>query len=140
MITTRFRDARGDVYANPDREFFKQMILDGGDAVWAVGSGGASIVCWKDGEPCAEVMLIGCEAHGFFIRHLHVDDEYDRTLVAGEHTGETVEAIVGGSEMRFWRETFVPKEMAWEAIEHFLSTGQRKQSLRWEEIDLPYNS
>lgn len=68
----------------------------------------------------------------WFYGRYNYSDELIQSLRYGELTNETVEAVIGGNPDLYFREYFVPKEIAWQAIEYFLKTGERDLNLIWE--------
>jgi hypothetical protein len=129
---TVFRDASGDAHENPDAAWLKDKLFNAGDDYWAGGSGEAVLNYWEGGEQKSKLLLTGMDDYGFMLHYnTYPKTEPDLVLTTGERTGETVEAVIGGEPIECRREYFVPKETAWQAVEHFLSGGGRKEDLHW---------
>ncbi|HEU4387187.1 MAG TPA: hypothetical protein VFV34_05280 [Blastocatellia bacterium] len=133
-----FRDPIGDWHENPDPSWIKQVIVDLDRQFWESGGGVAAIDFYENEERRAVLYLKARAKYGFIV-------DYDRegseegyfVLRNDEHTGETVESVVGGDGVSYWREHFVPADMAWEAVDYFLRTGDRKRTLVWEIHNAP---
>jgi hypothetical protein len=133
-----FLDTMNDSYRNPTLETMRGFIFEQGDDFWDMGSGSGAIEFYQNNEEISFIHLKGLEEYGFMIDHKFIGDKKGYvSLRHGEHTGETVEATIGGNPNLYYREHFVPKEMAWEAIEYFLKTGDRKPDLTWEIAEMP---
>ena len=137
MADIIFIDPMGDDHKNPDPDWLKELIFNRGDDFWDVGSQDAALDFDERDYPKAHVHLKGLE-DSFMIKHKYRgDNERLHSLRFGEHAGETVEASIGGQPQLYYREYFVPKEVAWEAVDYFLRTGDRKPDLRWEIAQYP---
>jgi hypothetical protein len=133
-----FMDTMNNLYKNPTLAEMREFIFQQGDDFWEIGSGSASLYSYKNGEKSSYLYLKGLEEYGFMVDFSVNDSNAPMfSLRHGEHTGETVEATIGGNPNLYYREHFVPKEMAWEAIEYFLKTGDRKPDLTWEIAEMP---
>jgi hypothetical protein len=123
---------------NPNIEWLKNLIFNKGDDFWDVGAEQGGVNFFEnDSDEWAKcyLSLKGLEKYGFMIDYV-IDHEY-HTLKFGERTGETVEASIGGNPHLYYREYFVTREMAWEAIEYFMEKGEMKPSLKWEIAEMP---
>jgi hypothetical protein len=138
MIRTIFRDTMGKWHENPSPDWLKSLIYNRGDDFWDVGAGDTGIDFYLNGEQKAHINLKGIERYGFMVNHEYCGEAGPyRVLTTGEQTDEVVKAVVGGEPHPCFRKYFVPKETAWEAIEHFLHTGERKKDLHWEIARMP---
>jgi hypothetical protein len=132
-----FYDSMGGEEALPSVEWLKDKVFNGDDGFWE-GATGETALSYGNGKVGASLYLIGREKYGFMVQHKYKGDKERRhTLRFGEHKGETVTAAVGGNPGSYYREYFVPKEVAWQAIEHLLKTGERKPDLTWEIAEYP---
>jgi hypothetical protein len=52
---------------NPSRESLRELVLNGGDAFWAAGSGQAALQL--GGAEGGRLLLMGLEVEGFFVIH-----------------------------------------------------------------------
>lgn len=138
MKKVLFDSPLGDGEENPDSQWLKKLMFARGNDFWDVGSGQAALNYYHDEEQTAYLHLKGLEECGFMLDHRYKDrDDRIHTLRFSDHTGETVTAVIGGNPAEYYREYFVPRETAWEAIEYFLQTGKRKANLRWEIAEMP---
>jgi len=137
MRKITFVDAFGNWHEDPDPAWLKDLVFNKSDDFWEGATGDASLSYDQDSVPKSGMTLVGRAQHGFMIDHNYNDGEPTCSLVAGQHTGDIVEVFIGGEPTRFWREYFVPKDMAWKAIEYFLESGDRNQRLVWEETRMP---
>ena len=133
-----FRDPTGEWHEDPDVSWIKRAVTSLGSEFWETGSGEAAIDFYEDERRSAVLYLKAREKYGFVVDYdREGSDEGYFVLRNGDHTGETVEAVVGGDQVSYWREHFVPPEIAWQAVEHFLQTGERNHALTWEIHDAP---
>jgi len=137
MRKITFTDAFGDWHEDPDPGWLRDLVFNRGDEFWEGASGDASISYDEDSVPKSGMTLVGRQQHGFLVDHSYSRGDLTRSLVGGPHTGDIVEVFIGGEPTRFWREYFVPKDVAWKAIEYFLQSGDRNPSLAWEETRMP---
>ena len=123
-------------YINPSAEVIEEVIFQRSRDYWKSGYPEIMIDFFdNDNEDEKSYLLVnGLDKYGYRIEHKYSDlKEKTFSLSFGEFTEETVEAMnsVGESE-KYFRQYFVPKEIAWQAIEFFLKTGERDPSLTWE--------
>ena len=138
MADIFFRAPSGESHENPAREWLKELIFDRGDDFWDVETGEAVVEYREDGRRKSKLLLTGLEEYGFMLHHYFASgDERELVLTSGEPTGEVVEAVIGGEPVPCRREYFVPRETAWEAVAHFLQTGERKAGLNWQAHQTP---
>lgn len=138
MTKITFDSPLGDGEENPDPSWMRKLIFARGDDFWDVGSGQAVLNYYQDDEQTSYLHLKGLEEYGFMIDHRYkTKDDRIHTLRGGERTGETVTAHIGGEPAEYYREYFVGRETAWEAIEYFLQTGKRRADLLWEIAEMP---
>lgn len=136
-----FQDPGGDHFGNASVDELREFIFNGGDDFWNVGSGQGGLDFFEnevDKREKSTLFIKRLEDFGFMIGHrFNRSNENIYTLTALPHTGETVEAAIGGEPNLFYREYFVPRETAWRAIEYFMRTGDRLPELNWEIAALP---
>ncbi len=138
MTEIYFSDSMGSRERLTSIDWLKERILNGDDEFWEGATGDCGLSYTQNVVTVASLGLVGRSASGFMLDHSYSgDNERTHTLCYGEHTGETVEASIGGNPNLYYREHFVPKEIAWEAIEYFLQTGDRKPDLMWEIAEMP---
>lgn len=130
-----FDDSHGGQEKLPSLEWLKDKVFNADDAFWVGSMGMCSLSYLVDGSFKSGIDLIGREDFGFMIDHNYLN-ELVESLRFGERTGEVVEAYKGGNPNLYFKEYFVPKEIAWQAIEYFLETGERDPSLTWESAEL----
>ena len=126
-----FGDSMGGSELLTNAGWLKDKVFNGDDLFWEGATGMCALSYLVNGEFRSGIDLIGRQNYGFMIDH-NFSDELIKSLRYGEHTGETIEAIKGGEPNLYFKEYFVPKEIAWQAIEYFLKTGERNPSLTWE--------
>ncbi len=131
-----FTDTSGFEQGNPDTNFLKNLVYNGGDEFWDGGSGQAAVEFYSNNMRVSELFISGLEEYGFMIDYEYKDDR-PLVLIEGEHTGQTVEVYVGGNPMPCFREYLVSKDTAWKAIEHFMKTGERLEELTWQDHQMP---
>ncbi len=132
MAEVYFFDSMGMNEPIESVEWLKHRVFKGNDLFWEGATGTCGLSFRVNSISKAFITLIGRENKGFMIDHLKSNEEQTKSLRYGEHTGETIEAETGGNPDLYFKEYFVPKEMAWQAIEYFLKTGERDPSLIWE--------
>lgn len=132
-----FTDGMGSEHVNPTDQWLRDRVFNGDDAFWEGSSGDALLLFEESDGPKASINIVGRNRYGFKLSHglTHEHDTY--MLVHGNKGAEVATVFVGGNPIKFWRYSFVPKELAWEAIEYFLRTGDRKNGLSWEREDAP---
>jgi hypothetical protein len=76
-------------------------------------------------------------ATGYVVHHLGENEHFSFFLAASETiSSPKVFVDLGGQTQELWPpELFVPLEVAREALEHFLISGNRSPELRWVRID-----
>lgn len=129
-----FDDSMGRQEELTDFDWLKDKVFKGDDLFWE-GTTGVCGLSFNNGKVRASLFLVGRETYGFMSYHRY-QGELVKSLRFGEHTGETVEVETGGNPDLYFKEYFVPKEIAWQAIEYFLKTGERDPSLTWEIAEL----
>jgi hypothetical protein len=138
MVEIYFSDSLGNREKLASLGWLKARVLNGSDEFWEGATGDCGLSYAQSGVTTSSLGLVGRTAYGFMLDHSYAEaNERTHTLRHGEHTGETVEAAIGGNPNLYYREHFVPKEIAWEAIEYFLKTGDRKPDLTWEIAEMP---
>lgn len=136
MAEIIFFDSMGTNEKLPSAEWLKDKVFNGGDSFWE-GATGECAISFANDLIAGTMILIGRENNGFLISHRYSqNDELFQTLRSGDHTGETVEAETGGNLDLYFKEYFVPKKIAWQAIEHFIKTGERHPNLIWETAEI----
>jgi len=132
-----FFDSMGSNEKLPSVEWLKDNVFNGGDDFWK-GATGECTLSYTDELMTATMGLVRRDKHGFMIYHrFSRNDELYQSLRYGKHSGETVEAETGGNNDLYFKEYFVPKDIAWQAIEYFLRTGGRDSGLIWEVPRMP---
>jgi hypothetical protein len=131
---TYFYNSMGTNKELTDFNWLKNKVFSGDDLFWE-GATGSCGLSYEGEEITGSLTIIGRESHGFMVDH-NFPNELIQSLRYGEHTGETIEAETGGNPDLYFKEYFVPKEIAWQAIEYFLKTGERDPSLTWEIAEL----
>ncbi len=127
-----FDDSIGGQELLTDFNWLKDKVFNGKNDFWE-GATGMCGLSYGDGKVAGSLTLIGREYYGFMINHRYQRiNERSLSLKFGEHSGETIEAETGGNPDLYFKEYFVPKEIAWQAVEYFLRTGERDPSLIWE--------
>jgi len=131
-------------YVNPSAEIVKETVFERSDEIWKAGYPEILIDFFENGSDDEKSFMIinGHEKFGFRIEHKYNDiKEKTLTLTFGEHNGETIESMnPAGESANYFREYFVPKEIAWQAIEYFLKNGERDSQLNWEKAQYPKQS
>ena len=134
MKKVTYSDPMGDLDKNLKPEKLRELVFQQNDNYWQTGCAEATLRVFEDEEKLATVYLSGIKQHGFKVEHKY-EDNNERTYIlkVGEHTGKTVEMMnPAGEDGFYFREYFAPKEIAWQAINYFLKTGERDPSLTWE--------
>lgn len=134
-VKITFDDSFGGQETLTDFKWLKGKVFDGDDSFWE-GATGQTALSYGNGKVGASLILTGREKYGFMVDHRY-SGERTQSLRYGEHTGEMVEAAIGGNPDFYFKEYFAPKEVAWQAIEYFLKTGERDPSLTWEIAEIP---
>jgi hypothetical protein len=135
-IKISFDDSFGGREELKDSNWLKDKVFNEGNDFWE-GASGQTALSYRDSNISSSMFLIGRETHGFMVDHRYSKvNERTYSLKFDEHTGETIEAYTGGNPDLYFKEYFVPKEIAWQAIEYFLETGERDPSLTWEIAEL----
>ena len=114
----------------------KDSVLNEGDDFWEGVTGGCVVHYQKredDPYGYAALQLIGREEFGFIITHHDAGEGSGYLTALGpERSTETVTAELGGQPHWHYKTYCLPREKAWEAIEHFIQTGDRHTAFEWE--------
>ena len=127
--TLTFIQPNGLDEVNPKPEFIKKLIFDRGDEYWQPSAGDAAFWYDENGDRKADLIVVGKEPYGFRLEYVSYLNDDDSVLLSEEVGEETVVAQIGGNKTSFPKNHFVPKELAWNAIEYFLKTGKKLESL-----------
>lgn len=132
-----FFDSMGSNGKLPSVEWLKDKVFNGSDDFWK-GATGECALSYTDESMAATMGLIGREKHGFMIYHrFSGNDELYQSLRYGKHSGKTVEVEKSENSDLYFKEYFVPKDIAWQVIEYFLRTGGRDSGVIWEVAKIP---
>jgi hypothetical protein len=139
MIKTTFATPAGDDFENLSSENAKEFIFNHGDEFWQVGCAEAGIVFYENDKKQSMIYLSGIEKYGFRVEHtFNNDNESLFSIKIGNHTGNMIEMMnSSGEDAEYYKEYIVPKEVALEAVEYFLKTGERNPNLTWEIAKYP---
>ena len=97
---------------------------------------GEAVIYPASGE-CPRATIDWHAGHGFVLFCFDSETSRGHFLTRGEVTSRpSVQVVLGGQAMEKWPpELFVPRDLAAEALDFFLETGQRKPDLRWARAD-----
>jgi hypothetical protein len=98
--TIIFNAPDGREEANPSRESLRELVLNGGDAFWAAGSGQAALEF--SGAEGGRLLLMGLEAEGFLLIYEPTQGHDFCSVNPSETAREQhdVEVHVGGEPMQ----------------------------------------
>lgn len=137
MIDVCFYPPDGNPIDNITPEEFKRLAIDNFEEYWMQGSGDGYIDCCVG--TTVRTLLIGPNIEYGIYLHLMEDDKeaktekdylslYDRTkLHEVAETADEIYASVG---------LFLPLDLAYEGIKHFLLTGELSDKITWVTPDI----
>lgn len=122
----------GDIVDAKDsdvRELLR-IVLDAGSEYWGSGSGQGWLRFTGDTEKRTQLLLSFNSNHGFFLEY--VDSDKMRSVSHGSgNFQKKVVVYLGGDPRVVPEKFFVPREVAWEAVKEFCSTGKRSEKATW---------
>jgi hypothetical protein len=131
MSTTEYFAPAGESVTNPDPDRLKELILNGGEDYWNVGSGQASLEYVEDSGRTA--LLLALEPSlGFYLEYVNRNKVYYVPVGEGP-LDRTVTIYVGGDPMPLPTAFFVSRELAWDAVELMCRSGERTPKINWKE-------
>ena len=119
----------GRVILDPHISFLKQLVLEGGGDYWNAGSGESTTVYSHDGKQSRLTLMLH-EPLGFYLEHVDVDGQHFSSLGPPDAKGRA-KVYVCGEPMFIPVSCFVPRELAWAALQSFCKTGGRSKSINW---------
>ena len=128
-----FIEPDGTTHAAPAIAWLRELVLGSGDEYWQAGSGDSALWYDHDEKRRTRLLLMEHEPEGFFLLYEPVDGVGGYYCPAGAEDGPKVMIYVGGEPMEVPAGSMVPKEVAWEVVEDFLSNGGRSRKLKWQE-------
>jgi hypothetical protein len=141
MAKVIFLDSEADKMELETPEEFalvKKAVFEKGDKFWDGGDGACGIYYKVEGvKGAAHMIIIAREEFGFIISHSPAGSSASLMLSTGVKDDRIVYPEVGGDPYEHYREYCVSKEMAWQAIDHFMKTGEKDPSLIWTQERVP---
>ena len=99
-----FFDSMGRNEELRSAEWFKDKVFNAPDDFWK-GETGECALSYKNTTISATMGLVGRENAGFMAYHRYsTNNDLFKSLRYGEHTGETVEAEIGGNPDLYYKE------------------------------------
>lgn len=134
MPTVIYEPPSGGTDTNLNVDELRNAVLSWPSDYWRVGSGGA-ILRFADGNERTAMLLVlphVQEQHGIYLKYSGSDKQewlsvHDRSKL--DHVAECADewyASVG---------LFLPKELAWVAIEEFIRSGTKSAKVHWIQPD-----
>jgi hypothetical protein len=137
MIKVIFDDTESDKMELETAEDFalvKKAVLERGDEFWDGEEGSCGISYIADGvEGAARLNIIAREEFGLILTYFPAGETPAVLLSTGVKDDRIVNPIVGGDYYPHFREYCVSRKIAWQAIEHFMKTGEKDPTLIWTE-------
>jgi hypothetical protein len=118
----------GEVIQNPDLEWLRDRVLNGGTDYWdgTVQTG----IKFLGPSRNAQLVITHHAPDGFCLEHADVDHVGFVSLGrAGDNSVVTV--YIGGEPLALPGSWFVPVDLAWEAIRQFSIDGTRTERIHW---------
>jgi hypothetical protein len=115
----------------PKPEWLRDLVLRAGKEYWNAGAGQAALT-WQGGEVRTVLLLTFEETLGFYLEYVDPRSCY-YVSVHDDREPRTVTVYVGGNPLLLPSRFFVSRRSAWEAVAHFLRTGEKNDAVRWEE-------
>lgn len=130
MKEVKFITCSGDKIINPDSQYLKSLIRNGGLEYWDAGSGQAMIE-YKDGDKTSELYLMMSEGYGFYLEH-YKDKTYYVTMTNSSFE-DVAKVYVGGDPIPVPRALFLSIKDTEIQVERFLNTGEVSYDIKWVE-------
>jgi hypothetical protein len=137
MIKVIFDDSDADemeLETAEDLALVKKAVLERGDEFWDGEQGSCGIAYIVEGvDGAARLDIIAREEFGFILTYFPAGGTHAVLLSTGVKDDRIVNPVVGGDYYPHFREYCVPRKMAWQAIDHFMKTGEKDPALIWTE-------
>lgn len=133
MKTIEFDVSFADYLVNPEISAVKDLFDNNGLEEWAGGST-MSVMNYEDSDYSASLTIMAQPDYGFSI--LFGDSQKNEAILTeGGRSDQPIQIGIGDSYV--FRYQLVSKETAWKAVEHFMQTGKRLESLNWQKYEVP---
>jgi hypothetical protein len=124
-----FSPPNGDFLTSPDMAWLKHLVLKEGPDYWNAGAGQAAIWFGK-GKRRPELDLTFDKSFGFSLQHIDAKSVHYVSLGKGDFA-HAVTVYVCGDPLVLPSAFFIPRRLAWIAVEEFCRTGLRSANIRW---------
>ena len=136
MVRVALTNSMGELFIDPEPEWLRRRLDECDPEFWEDGAGDCGLDFELDGEPHASMTLVGRSGMGFLVSH-SFSRERTHSLVGDQTATGTVAVSICGEPVRFFKRYVATPSLAWAAVEHFLSTGDRTDGLAWELGTMP---
>jgi len=124
-----FSPPNGDFVINPDMAWLKNLVLKEGPEYWNAGAGQASIK-YDKGKRSPQLLIIFEKSLGFFLEYIDAKSVYYVSLGKGDFA-HAVTVHICGEPLLLPSTFFIPRRLAWIAVEEFCRAGLRHRKVRW---------
>ena len=122
----------GDFVRSPALTWLRTLVLSAGSEFWCIGSGDGLLECSG-----ATLQLRFDEHYDFTLMYREASAEPGPCWIPfyPERAEEKEPIWVGGEPIIVSSRFFVPRKLAWDAVKHFCSNGERTRRINWVTSD-----
>jgi hypothetical protein len=116
---------------NVSPDFLQELILDRGSSYWnSTPATGDAALEQQVGDRVRVMSLVFKEPHGFRVVHWGLEEDPFVAAWSDDWSDET-EIVLGGEPAPIPIAFLLPRQLAWEAVREFCTTGGRYHKVRW---------